>query len=66
MRFKKSHLCAALMFSSHWSFAYYKGTVGIRPQLTFNTFIILAFRKFHNSPGPKQMTDSNRLTFVLK
>ena len=41
--------------------------IGIRPQLIFNTFSIhtsysiLASRKFHNSPGTKQMTDSNSL-----
>ena len=29
------------------------------------TYSILASRKFHNSPGTKQMTDSNRLTLVL-
>ena len=29
------------------------------------SYSILASRKFHNSPGPKQMPDSNRLTLVL-
>ena len=38
---------------------------GIRPQLIFNTFIILASRKFHNFAGTKQTTDSNNPTSVL-
>ena len=41
--------------------------IGIRPQLIsiHLSYSILASRKFHNSPGPKQMPDSNRLTLVL-
>ena len=41
--------------------------LGIRPQLIFKhlSYSIVASKKIQNSPGTKQMTDSNRLTLVL-